>query len=172
MEIFARLCVLAKRVEFALLSPLLRQLLLQAALSRSLLPLSLTIALLPCPLLLFVSFPPVLLLLLALYLILALFNLFAFLDIFGFFGLLGLLGLLGLGVDIVVHLLVLCLLFLEFGLVDSLHFGSLGLPLDNFLCDDVDGSGVIHAGGDVVPELFGIALSIEVGVEEDLEVAA
>lgn len=113
-------------------------------------------------------FLPVLLLLLALYLILALFDLFAFLGLLSF---LGLLGFLGLGVDIVVHLLVLCLLFLKFGLVDGLHFGSLSLPLNNFLCNDVDGPGVIHASRDVISELFGIALTIEVGIEEDLEVA-
>jgi hypothetical protein len=156
MEVPTRLRVLAEGVKLALLFALRSQLALQT----------------PALLLLLLVSPLLLLLLLVLIPLVLLstvdFLLFAFL--LGIFDLLGILGLLCFVFHVLLHLLALLLFLLLFGLFCSLHLCGLDLPFEDFCCEGVDNIGVVDACGDVVPEFFRVALSIEIGIEEDSKV--
>lgn len=72
---------------------------------------------------------------------------------------------------ILFHFLTFLLLLLFLGLISSLHLWSFGLPFYDFSCEGVDDCGVINACCDVLFKFFGVALAIEVCVEEDSEIS-
>lgn len=68
------------------------------------------------------------------------------------------------------NFLLLDLLLILLGRLSGLELLRLALPLDHLVGDDVDGFRVVDSGRDVVFEFGGIALAVEVGVEEDSEI--
>jgi hypothetical protein len=67
-------------------------------------------------------------------------------------------------------------LFLKFLLILLSHFCSLeffrlGLPLNDLISYDIDGLLVLNSSRDVILELSGVSLAIEVGIKEHSEIS-
>lgn len=79
--------------------------------------------------------------------------------------------LLGPGSYKLLNLLFLNLLLILLSKLGSLQLFRLGLPLNDLVSDNADGLLILNTCGDVVPQFGGVALAIEVGVEEHPEIS-
>jgi hypothetical protein len=68
------------------------------------------------------------------------------------------------------NFLLLDLLLILLGGLGGLELLGLSLPLDHLVSNDVDGLRVVNPRGYVVLEFCGVALPVEVGVEEHSEI--
>lgn len=89
-----------------------------------------------------------------------------------FFVLLSLLPqFLGPGSYKFLNLLFLNLLLILLSKLGGLQLFCLGLPLNNLVSNNADSLLILNTCGDVVLEFSGVALTIEVGIEEDTEIS-
>lgn len=78
---------------------------------------------------------------------------------------------LGPGSNKLLNLLFLDLLLILLSKLCGLQLFRLGLPLNDLISDDADSFLILNTCGDVVLEFCGVALAIEVGVEEHAEIS-